>query len=67
MNKNSKQKFTYLENEKSFYNEIKSTFHHFWRAIIETNKKHFLEGESPTFRLLNHFLYVLTEISFLFN
>ena len=48
MPKKSRQKFKYLENEKSFWNEIKSIFHHFWRAIIEVIKKIFLEGESPT-------------------
>ena len=29
MNKKSRQKFKYLENKKSFYGEIKSTFHIF--------------------------------------
>ena len=27
------QKFEYLENEKSFFDEIKNIFHSFWRAI----------------------------------
>ena len=27
-------KFEYLENKKSFWNEIKNIFHSFWRAII---------------------------------
>ena len=31
--KKSRQKFKYLENEKSFWGEIKSTFHHFQRAF----------------------------------
>ena len=31
--------------------EIKSIFHHFVRAIIEANKKVFLEGESPTLKV----------------
>ena len=44
MSKKSRQKFKYLEIEKAF----KSIFHHFWRVIIEANKKFFLEGESPT-------------------
>ena len=48
MNEKSKQKFKYLENEKSFQDEIKSIFRHFWRTIIEANKEFFLEGESPT-------------------
>ena len=48
MTKKSRQKFKYLENEKRVYDEIKSIFNHFWRAIIEESKKYFLEGESPT-------------------
>ena len=36
------------EKEMSFQDEIKSIFRHFWRAIIEANKKFFLEGESQT-------------------
>ena len=28
------QKFEYLENEKSFLDEIKNIFHSFWRTII---------------------------------
>ena len=28
------QKFEYLQNEKSFLDEIKNIFHRFWRAII---------------------------------
>ena len=28
------QKFEYLENEKSFLDEIKNIFYSFWRAII---------------------------------
>ena len=49
MPKNSRQKFKYYENKQSFSDEIKSNFHHFWRAIIEANKKKYviLEGESP--------------------
>ena len=41
MTKKSRQKLKYLENEKSFYDEIKSIFHHFLRAFIETNKTNF--------------------------
>ena len=46
MSKMSSQKFKYLENEESFYDEIKSIFHHFQRAFNEANKT-ILEGESP--------------------
>ena len=35
------QKFKYLENEKSFEDEIKSIFHHFWRAFNQANNKLF--------------------------
>ena len=52
MPKVSRRKFKNLENEKSFYDEMKSIFLHFWRAIIEENKKNFLEGESLTLILL---------------
>ena len=33
------KKFEYLENQKSFFNEIKSIFHIFWRTIICWKKK----------------------------
>ena len=38
MTKKSRQKFKYLENEKSFKDEI-SIFQHFWRAIIKVKKQ----------------------------
>ena len=38
MTKKSRQKLKYLANEKSFYDETKSIFHHFCRAIIKANK-----------------------------
>ena len=45
MRKNSRQKLKYLENEKSFYDEIKSIPNQTKRAFIEANKKVFVEGE----------------------
>ena len=39
MTENSRQKIKYLENEKSFYDEMKSIFHHLQRAFIEANEK----------------------------
>ena len=48
MPKKSSQKFKYLENEKSFYDEIKRIFHHFWKATNDGNKNFFLKGEIPT-------------------
>ena len=48
MTKKSRQKLKYLlKNEKRFYDEIKSVFHHFRRTIIEANNIFFLEDESP--------------------
>ena len=47
---NSRQKFKYIENKKSFKDEIKSVFHHFQKDFIEANKKIFLEGESLTLK-----------------
>ena len=50
MTKKSKQILKYLENEKGFYDEMKSIFHQFLRAFTEANKVNFLEVESPTLR-----------------
>ena len=64
MIKKSRQKFKYLDNEKSFYDELKSIFHHFQSAFIEANKTFFFlwgggggggggggeGGQSPTWR-----------------
>ena len=52
MTKKSKQKFRHTENEKSYQDETKSIFHHFWRAFIEAKKKN-LENESPTLKTNN--------------
>ena len=41
MIKKSRQKFKYLDNEKSFYDELKSIFHQFQSAFIEANKTFF--------------------------
>ena len=37
MTKKSRQKFKYLENEKSFYGEIKSIFHYFKGLSVAKN------------------------------
>ena len=47
MPKKSIQKFKYLENEKSFEDNIKDIFYNFWRAIIEANN-FFLKADGPT-------------------
>ena len=48
MTRKWRQNLKYLENEKSFYGELKSIFHHFLRAFIEAKKRFFLDSESPT-------------------
>ena len=48
MPKKSIQKFKYLENEKSFEDNIKNIFYNFWRAIIEANNFFFLKADGPT-------------------
>ena len=50
MTKKARLKFQYLENEKSFQDEIKMLIHHFQRAFFEVSKTFFLEGESSTFK-----------------
>ena len=50
MTKNSRQKFKYLENEKSF-SEKKIVFHYFYRAFIEANQTFFLESESLNLKI----------------
>ena len=42
MTKISRQKSKHIETEKSFYDEIKSIFHHFQIAFIEANRKNLL-------------------------
>ena len=34
----------YLENKKSFQDEIKNIFHHFLKALIEANKTNLFES-----------------------
>ena len=64
MTKKSRQKFKYYENKKSYYDEIKSIFHHFYRAFIGSNKTIFLERESPTLMPL---LFFILGGNFIFN
>ena len=39
-----RQKFGYLENEKSFLDEIKSIFHSFWRAFVWCKNKNLIRN-----------------------
>ena len=42
--KRKKYRFEYLENEKSFLDEIKNIFHSFWRAIIWCKNKKLIKN-----------------------
>ena len=55
MTKKLRQTFKYLENDKSFYDEIKRIFHHFSWTFNEANKTIFLEGESPTLNIQSNY------------
>ena len=44
------EKFDYLENEKSFFDEIESIFHSFWRAIIWLKNKNFIKIADTSFK-----------------
>ena len=46
------QKYEYLENEKSFLNEIKTFFHSCWRAIISWKNKHLIKRASASFNYI---------------
>ena len=45
------QKFEYLENEKSFLDEIKGIFHSFWRAVIWWKNKNLMTIVDTSFIL----------------
>ena len=58
----ARQKFKYLEKEKSLWVEIKSIFYHFQRAFIEANKTTFLEGESLTLKFYKYYCLILKKM-----
>ena len=45
------QKYEYLENEKSFLDEIKSIFHSFWRVIIWRKNKNLIKIADTSFKM----------------
>ena len=49
------EKFDYLENEKSFFDEIKSIFHSFLRAIIWLKNKNLIKIADISFKALEKF------------
>ena len=44
------EKFNYLKNEKSFFDEIKSIFHSFWRAIIWWKNRNLIKIADTSFK-----------------
>ena len=52
------QKFEYLENKKSFLDEIKRIFHSFWRAIICWKIKFWWKIVDTSFKGLDIFLNI---------
>ena len=57
--KKSRQKFKYLENEKSFWGEIKIIFHQFWRAF---NCQKLFKTWECALKLLSGSLYLQFEL-----
>ena len=49
------EKFNYLKNEKSFFDEIKSIFHSFWKAIIWWKNKNLIKIADTSFKLYKLF------------
>ena len=49
MPKKSWQKLKYPDSEKSFSDEVKNIFYHFWRAIIKANKEILFGGWESDF------------------
>ena len=47
------EKFDYLENEKSFFDEIESIFHSFWRAIIWWKHKNLIKIADTSFNFFS--------------
>ena len=70
--KKPRQKFKYLENNKTFYYEIKSIFNHFYRLLFETRRmisclvqKYFfvdLLGSQYLFKILQTLLLKIVKI-----
>ena len=69
------QKIEYLENEKSFLDQIKNIFHSFWRAIIWWKNKNLISSfqflnnlkRKQSFSFNESFFFLLKKVSFLCN
>ena len=59
------QKIEYLENEKSFLDEIKSNFHGFWRAIIWWINKNLMKIADTSFNLDINYMAAFDSIKLL--
>ena len=64
MTKKSRQKFKYLDNKKSFSDEMRSILHHFESTFIEAKKKKksFLERQIPTLKLIVLMSYLMQSL-----
>ena len=51
------KKIEYLENEKSFLDEIKSIFHSFWRAIIWWKNKDLMKTADTSFKIYRNKIF----------
>ena len=51
MTKKSWQTLKYLENKKSFEDQMKDIFHHFWRAFSQANNTFFFGRSESDFKL----------------
>ena len=64
--KDGKRKIWYLENEKSFFDEIKSIFHSFWRVIIWWKNKNLIKiaDTSFNFEYISHLFSTVSIVDF---
>ena len=63
MTEESRQKFKYLQNEKSLQDKIKSIFHHFKSTLNDANKTNFLGRWEFDFKCYSFLLKIFGENS----
>ena len=56
------QKFEYLENEKSFFDEIKNIFHSFWRVIDWWKNKNLIKSSGQKLYVWAYFFFCSVSI-----
>ena len=67
MTKKSRQKVKYLENEKSFWDEIKNIFHLFETAFNEANKTFFFGRWGFDFNKIEFLVFMFWSIKYVYN